>query len=88
MPRPEISDEIITTILERFRADLRYQIAKKGRTGWVSSHETRGGVDKEVDEFHAAVHANNHDETKRELMDIMTAALWGLASEEAGGWDW
>lgn len=88
MTRPEISDAAIASVLERFRADLVKQVAKKGRTGWVSSHEARGGVDEEVDEFHAAVHANDREATKRELMDIMVAALWGLASEEAGGWDW
>ncbi len=88
MDRPEISDAAISTIMARFRKVLNDQIAKKGRQGWVSSHETRGAVDEEFDEFKAAVHTNDRDQAKRELMHIMISAFWGLASEVKGGWDW
>ena len=88
MDRPEISNELINDLVERFREELQDQIAKKGRTGWVSSHETSGCILEEFDEFKQAVHDNDREQAKKELSDLMVAALWGLASEEAGGWDW
>jgi len=88
MKRPEIDDNTVVETLDHFRQELMDQIRRKGRAGWVSSHETRGCVDEEVDEFKEAVHANDREQTKRELMHIMIAAFWGLASERKGGWSW
>jgi hypothetical protein len=88
MQRSEVTDLTIHTLFGRFRKELDAQIEKKGRAAWVSSHETRGAVAEEVDEFNAAVHANDRDRMKAELMDIMISAFWGLASEGEGGWDW
>ena len=88
MLRPVISDDTVDKVLGRFRQELATEIKRKGRGGWVSSLETRGAVDEEVDEFKEAVRAHDREHMKDELIDVMVAAFWGLASEEAGGWDW
>ena len=88
MPRPEISDTTVDALMARFRRELEAEIEKKGRAGWVSSHETLGAVIEEIDELKAAIHDNDLHQAVSELVDVMIAAFWGLASEAEGGWDW
>ena len=86
--RPKISNEVLAYIYTSLQQELLRQIQTKGYDGFVSSLETRGAVGEELDEFNAAVHAHDQDGAKRELMDVMIAAFWGLASQQAGGWSW
>ena len=88
MPRVKVTAEHIAAANRDIRGVLRRQIKKKGDLSFTSSHESLGAIDEEHSELQDAIRSNDREAIKHELRDIVVAATWALASEEAGGWDW
>ncbi len=88
MPRVQITPEHIARANVGVRGELRRQIQKKGDLSFCSSHESLGVIGEEHKELGDAIQANDREQVKKELRDIVVAATWALASETAGGWDW
>jgi NTP pyrophosphatase (non-canonical NTP hydrolase) len=70
----------IDSYMDYFKRILEYRIQQKGTGGFTSPHEILGVVKEEFDEMAKAVHDNNDEELKKELMDVMVAAMWGYIS--------
>ena len=88
MPRVNVLPEHVTAARHGIDATLRRQIAKKGILSFCSSHESLGVIDEEHKELNDAIRSNDREQIKQELRDMVVAATWALASEEADGWDW
>ena len=82
MPRTELTDEQIEIAFTALRTSLENAMEEKGRGSYVSWHELRGILDEEVEEFHDAV--RDEDKRREELLDILVASIWGLASNISG----
>ena len=68
------------SLLER---KLARRLHEKGWGALVSTHEVWGVVDEENNELKDAVHDNDVDAVREELLDIAVAALFGHASTVA-----
>lgn len=75
--------------VEAVSEKLDFRIKQKGLGTMASCHEILGILDEELQEYRDEVHAKAGAETKiEELKDIAVAALFGIASIQAGGVDW
>lgn len=86
--RPEITEEEIDKAFNRARTHITLMLAKNGSGAWVSQHELLGEITEEYTELIGAIkdsHGNPLElmAVKKELLDITTAALFGLACIEA-----
>ncbi|KKN21925.1 hypothetical protein LCGC14_0920550 [marine sediment metagenome] len=88
MPRVQITSAHIAHADAGVRDEMRRQIQEKGDLSFCSSHESLGVIGEEHKELGDAIQANDREQIKKELRDIVVAATWALASETAGGWDW
>lgn len=66
----------VEDLIKRFNKKLE----KKGTNSLVSPHEIIGVVTEEWYEALMAVHQNDNEELKVELLDIAVACLWGYIS--------
>lgn len=85
MERQQVTELHLIAVMDRLTDALDKAIVRKGRGAFVSVGEIRGYLDEEVGESHDAMHANDNEAYKEELMDIVISAFWGLASMET--WD-
>ncbi len=69
--------------IERVKYKMRKRIEEKGAGLFVDPHQIYGIVAEEFKETMDALHKNNLDGMKDELVDIAVAAIWGIASIEA-----
>jgi len=81
--RPEISEATFQKTLKEVEKALKAAIKKKGSGALVSWHEAQGNLNEEVLEFEIEVQKNSK-ERKSELIDVVVAALFGLASHNEG----
>jgi hypothetical protein len=88
MKRPKYNPEEIEAVFLDLRQMLEYRIAQKGDGIYVSSHETKGIIDEEVEEYHDEVRANNADGQYKELKDIGVGVIFGMASIRSNEMDW
>ena len=86
--RMKVRQATIDAAMQEFRAMLTKQIEAKGDVAWASSHETLGVVTEEYTELVSAIRENHLPAVKNELLDIMVAAFWGIASAKQGAWTW
>ena len=80
MERDTATNKEIDKILEKIADTIDTRITRKGKSKWVGPHEILGNMTEEYDELLDAVHANDKNGVKEELMDILIVALWGLIS--------
>lgn len=73
--------EEIDEIIKVIRTSIITRIKQKGNDCYNSLHECWGILDEEVTEFKTAVHKNDDKEALKELIDVATAAILGIASE-------
>lgn len=59
---------------------LKRRLEKHGVYSSIGPHETLGIITEEYQELIGAIHGNNREETKRELIDIAVSCIFGLAS--------
>lgn len=83
MNRDKVSQEVWEAVLVDVRSELLRRIGEKGDGAFASPHETWGAVDEEVVEFKEAVQENDELAARSELLDIIVASVWGVASMKA-----
>lgn len=67
---------------------LEIRLAQKGYHTFTSIHEISGIMKEEYDEMGEAVHLNNHEFLRKELIDLAVASIWGIVSIDADALDW
>ncbi len=70
------------TLLERA---IKKAVKKYGDRVFYSKHEALGVLTEETAEYLEAVHDNNLDAQREELLDVAVTALWEVASIDARG---
>jgi NTP pyrophosphatase (non-canonical NTP hydrolase) len=88
MPREQITQEQIEKVIENFKWKLQERLREKGFGTFASSHEILGIITEEYKEMLDAVHKNNIESLKLELMDIAVGAIFGIACIDANTLDW
>lgn len=88
MAREALTEIDVQNLIRTADSEYRKELNKKGPGVFVSTHEIRGAVDEEIDEMHDAVQDNDHVKLRSELVDIMVAAMHGIASIDKGKMDW
>ncbi len=83
MERGKIKQHTWDLTLLEVRRELDRRLLEKGDKASASLHESWGTIDEEFREFKDAVQANDTLSAKGELLDIVVAAVWALASLEA-----
>jgi len=79
--KKKFSPKNIEDVLMTIKQKIAYRLKEKGWDCFNSLHECWGILDEEVIEFKQAVHENSKNEALKELIDIATAAILGIASE-------
>lgn len=74
--------------MKDIRDALEMRLEEKGYGTYASSHEISGVMDEEIDEMKEAVHENDQQHLRKELVDIAVGAIWGIVSIDAEGLDW
>lgn len=80
--REQVTSEDIDRAMIKFREALEKRLKKHGSGKWISPHEGLGITVEEVHELTLAVHANDREATKEELLDIAVCGFWGHLSLE------
>lgn len=70
------------------RDKLEMRLEEKGYHTYASIHEISGLMNEEYNEMKEAVHDNDQQHLKKELVDIAVTAIWGIVSIESDGLDW
>lgn len=74
--------------IKSVKDQLEIRLEEKGCHTFTSSHEVSGLMDEEFDEMKEAVHRNDNEHLRKELVDIAVAAIWGIVSIDEDGLDW
>ena len=61
MPRKTVAPAWVKHELDQFKKFLEDKITEKGDLSFISSHEIRGAIQEEVDEYCTEVRKNNKD---------------------------
>jgi hypothetical protein len=80
--RKQVCSEAIAKAFDSCIDKMFEALKKKGSGAFVSSHEILGVLTEEYDEVKLAVHENDIGWLKAELMDVVVAAIFSLASIE------
>jgi len=88
MKRKKITVTETNRALKDLIDHLGKKVEKKGTDAFASCHEASGVLDEEVREFKDEIHANNHTNQSKELLDVAVAALWGYMSIKLEKVDW
>lgn len=59
---------------------VMYRLKQKGPGLFIDRHQIYGVIAEEVNELLDAIHNNDLENMEEELIDVVVAALWGLAS--------
>lgn len=87
--RQQLTMQDLFNAVTAVEAKLKYRAQQKGLGSMASSHEILGIIEDELQEYRDEVHAKSIPKAKiEELKDIAVAAIFGIASIEAGGVDW
>ncbi len=80
MTRDPISPTILRDVLDQVWPAWVKRLEKHGPGEFASLREIHGVLDQENDEVKAAIHAKDPVQIRAELMDVVIAALHGIAS--------
>ncbi len=90
-PRTKVDDNDISQIMHVIEKRLKRRLDEKGRYVFASNHEALGIITEEQHELVEAVQSNDESEIRVEMLDVATAALFGVVSidctTESGGYD-
>ena len=83
MQRTQITETQIDKAMEELKTKLKLRLEEKGYGTFASTHEIAGVIDEEYRELQEAVHYNNREDFKDELLDIAVGAVFGVACVNA-----
>jgi hypothetical protein len=82
------NDGYTDSAIKAIRDQLEMRLEEKGCHTFTSSHEISGVITEEYKEVQDAVHLNDQQYLRKELIDIAVGAIWGIVSIDAEGLDW
>lgn len=83
-----VKPESEVAAFEAFRKEIAKQKEEKGPLGFCSRHEILGIISEEFHELQEAVESDDMDFFEEELIDLMIASFWGIASLKNKSLDW
>lgn len=86
--REQIKNEAIRHAIGTVRRSLDERLAQKGKGTFASIHEILGIITEEQLEFTEAVKSNNHNQVRKELIDIAVGCVFGIACIDSMTLDW
>lgn len=89
--RPAVSTNEIEIGIKHLVDKLMYRLQTKGNLSFASRHEILGIITEEYKELIDAVQVNGevgHKDSKRELLDVGVAALFGYICMNSGHIEW
>lgn len=75
-----VTDSVLQSSVALTVEALKRRMKKHGVYSAIGPHETLGIITEEYQELIGAIHDNNREETKSELIDIAVSCIFGLAS--------
>lgn len=81
--RIEISDEQVAKAMQIVQEGLDIRFKRHGQFSHFSKHESHGIIVEECREMEDAVRSKNHQEYWDEVLDVVVACIWGIASRIA-----
>jgi hypothetical protein len=88
MERVQVTESVLKLTEGRIGMMLTKRLNQKGFGAFASSHEILGVVTEEYHELCHAIESNESIAIQDELLDLAVAAIFGLASIDAGGMRW
>lgn len=86
MKRPQITPEDIARVIVDVKEEWLRRLDEKGHGIFASSHEIVGVLDEEIHEVHEDLGKNQN--LRKELLDVIVAAMHGIASIDSKQMDW
>ncbi|HHX95091.1 MAG TPA: hypothetical protein GX691_04620 [Clostridia bacterium] len=86
--RQQITEEQVKAAVEKVIEKLYYRLEQKGFGTFSSRHEILGVMTEEYNELVEAVHTNNHQEMREELLDLAVGAIFSVACLDQRTVDW
>jgi hypothetical protein len=84
MPR-DVDKETVEKAFKTVMRMMEKRLKRKGRGPYLFTHQIDGIIDEEFNlELKSAMHKNDLKEFRSELIDIAVAAIFGIASIDAG----
>lgn len=74
--------------IKAIRDALEIRLEEKGCHTYSSSHEISGLIEEEFDEMKEAIHLNDNQQLRKELIDIAVGAIWSIVSIDVDALDW
>jgi hypothetical protein len=74
--------------IKDIRDKLEMRLEEKGYCTYASIHEISGIIGEKIDEMKEAVHGNDQQQLRKELISIAVCSIWGIVSIDADGLDW
>lgn len=81
--RIEISEDQLERAFASVVAGTRSRMQRHGQYAHFSRHESHGIIVEETDEMFEAVRSKDREEYYTEVMDVIVAGIWALASRTA-----
>lgn len=81
--RKVITDDMVKATLTDVIGGTYDRFDRHGQFAHFSRHESHGIIVEEVDEMYEAVRSKIDDEYYTEVMDVIVAGIWTLASRKA-----
>jgi len=88
MERPEYKTVDLEIAFDMIKKMMEVRLLQKGKGIYMSSHEIKGVICEEWDEYKEAVKTNNTGDQYDELVDIGVAVVFGIASMLSNKMDW
>jgi hypothetical protein len=82
------SNHKVENVIREIRDRFGERLDEKGLHGCASIHEILGVMVEEHEELKDAVGINSHGDVRKELLDIIVGALWGIVSLDSDALDW
>lgn len=78
-----ISNAQVEKAMQLINNGLQTRLFRHGQYAHFSKHESHGIIVEECREMEDAVRSKNHQEYWDEVMDVIVAGIWGIASRIA-----
>ena len=88
MKRHQATEVGVADAFHLIKSHLASKRMDKGDHLFASTHEILGVIEEERDELKGAIHQNDTHEIQNELLDLITASVWGLISLRSKTLDW
>jgi len=88
MKRAQANEVMVADAFSLIKNHLGSKRIDKGDHLFASTHEILGVIEEERDELKGAIHKNDDYEIQCELLDLITASIWGLISLRSKTLDW